>query len=200
VKDEDGWSEGIVTRKLSFSGTCGGRFSAACISFTPMSDWRGRSYFADFAWLPGHLKLLIEIKGYAAHVRDMDRQKYCNELNRETFLYGMGFQVVSFAYDDVEQRPEVCITLLKLVISRYQAAAPPVSRAVLAERELIRLAIQLTGTVRPIDVARHCGVDHRTAVLMLHKLVKKGWLLAKPVGAGERVIAYELAKGVLEYF
>lgn len=42
-------------------------------------DWRGRSYFADFAFLPGAVKLLFEIKGYASHVRDMDRQKYCNE-------------------------------------------------------------------------------------------------------------------------
>ncbi|MNI33641.1 hypothetical protein D3C73_876000 [compost metagenome] len=36
-----------------------------------VTDWRGRSYFADFAWLPGYVKLLIEIKGYASHVRDM---------------------------------------------------------------------------------------------------------------------------------
>ncbi|WP_353057106.1 MULTISPECIES: hypothetical protein [Paenibacillus] len=49
-------------------------------------DWRGISYFCDFAWLPGYVKLIIEIKGYGPHVRDMDRQKYCNELNRETFL------------------------------------------------------------------------------------------------------------------
>ncbi|WP_256710795.1 hypothetical protein [Paenibacillus sp. FSL A5-0031] len=26
-------------------------------------DWRGRSYFADFAWLSGTVKLIIEIKG-----------------------------------------------------------------------------------------------------------------------------------------
>lgn len=26
-------------------------------------DWRGRSYFADFACLPGFVKLLFEIKG-----------------------------------------------------------------------------------------------------------------------------------------
>jgi hypothetical protein len=67
-------------------------------------DWRGRSYFADFAWLPGFVKLLIEIKGYTSHVRDLDRQKFCNELNRETFLHAMGYQVISFAYDDVEQK------------------------------------------------------------------------------------------------
>ncbi|WP_336245707.1 hypothetical protein [Paenibacillus apiarius] len=64
-------------------------------------DWRGRSYFADFAWLPGHVKVIWEIKGYGSHVRDMDRKKYCEELNRDTFLQGLGFRVVSFAYDDV---------------------------------------------------------------------------------------------------
>ncbi|WP_313636662.1 hypothetical protein [Paenibacillus sp.] len=48
-------------------------------------DWQRQTYFADFAFLPGPIKLLFEIKGYAAHVRDMDRLKYCNELNREIF-------------------------------------------------------------------------------------------------------------------
>lgn len=90
-------------------------------------DWRGRSYYADFVWLPGYVKLLIEIKGYSSHVRDMDRQKYCNELNRETFLYAMGYHVISFAYDDVEQRPELCMTLLRMVLGRYQPAEAPVS-------------------------------------------------------------------------
>ncbi len=36
-------------------------------------DWRGKSYFCDFAWLTPHVKLLIEIKGFGPHVRDMDR-------------------------------------------------------------------------------------------------------------------------------
>lgn len=84
-----------------------------------MTDWRSRSYFADFAWLPGYVKILIEVKGYKAHVLDMDRDKYCRELNRETFLYAIGFHVVSFAYDDVAQRPDLCITLLRMVKSRY---------------------------------------------------------------------------------
>jgi hypothetical protein len=68
-------------------------------------DWRGRSYFADFAWISGPVKIIIEIKGYNIHVRDMDRQNYSYELNREMFLYAMGYPVISFSYDDVEQNP-----------------------------------------------------------------------------------------------
>jgi very-short-patch-repair endonuclease len=163
-------------------------------------DWRGRSYFADFAWLPGYVKLLIEIKGYASHVRDMDRTKYCGELNRETFLYAMGYHVISFAYDDVEQRPELCMTLLRLVLGRYQPAEAPVSRVQLMEQEVIRLIIQLARPIRPQDVKEHFSVDYRTAVRTLHNLVDKGWLLPVPTSNQERTARYELKRSVLEYF
>jgi hypothetical protein len=161
-------------------------------------DWRGRSYFADLAWLPGYVKLLFEIKGYATHVRDMDRGKYCSELNRETFLHAMGYSVISFAYDDIEQRPDVCIALLRMVLSRYQTGQPPVSRALLAEKEIIRLAAQLVQPIRPKDVEQHFEIDHKTAVLMLQKLCTKGWLLPSYRGKGERVVRYELARNVLD--
>ncbi|WP_172251664.1 hypothetical protein [Saccharibacillus deserti] len=35
----------------------------------------------------------------------------------------MGFQVISFAYDDADRRPDLCVTLLRMVLGRYQAAA-----------------------------------------------------------------------------
>lgn len=165
-----------------------------------VTDWRGRSYFADFAWLPGYVKLLIEIKGYAAHVRDMDRQKYCSELNRETFLYAMGYHVISFAYDDVEQRPELCMTLLRMVLGRYQPAESPVSRLQLMEQEVIRLTLRLARPIRPLDIEQHFEITYKTAIRLLHGLTEKGWLLPAADGKQQRIVRYELARGVLEYF
>ncbi|ETT54228.1 hypothetical protein C162_05249 [Paenibacillus sp. FSL R7-269] len=163
-------------------------------------DWRGRSYFADFAWLPGYVKLLIEIKGFATHVRDMDRNKYCGELNRETFLYAMGYHVISFAYDDVEQRPELCMTLLRMVLGKYQPAEAPVSRIRLLEQEVIRLTLHLARPIRPQDVKQHFSIDYRTAVRTLRSLSDKGWLLPVATDQQERIARYELNHGVLEYF
>ncbi len=165
-------------------------------------DWRGRSYYADYAWLPygGAVKLIIEVKGFGAHVRDMDRQKYCNELNRETFLQAMGYVVLSFAYDDVEQRPELCMQLLRMVLSRYEPAKAPVSRGVLVEKEIIRLAIQRCGTVRPKDVQAHFEVNVRTATQMLKKLQEKGWLVPVQGASGARTVRYELARNAMDYF
>lgn len=160
-------------------------------------DWRGRSYFADLAWLPGYVKLLIEIKGYASHVRDMDRQKYCNELNSETFLHAMGYQLISFAYDDVEQRPALCIALLRMVLARYQASPSPVTRVQMAEKEVLRLAIQLAEPIRPKDVELHFGIDHRTAVKILKQLCSKGILSPTFNGSGQRIVRYTLVAGGL---
>lgn len=163
-------------------------------------DWRGRSYFADYAFLPGPIKLLFEIKGYAAHVRDMDRLKYCNELNRETFLYGMGYQVISFAYDDVEQRPELCITLLRVVLSRYLIVDAPHGKLLFAEKEIMRLVVRRAGTVRPKDVADYFALDPKTVRLMLMKLCEKGWLTPVTRGIGVKYVEYKLARDVLYYW
>lgn len=163
-----------------------------------ISDWRGRSYFADLAWLPGSSKILLEIKGYGPHVRDMDRQKYCEELNRELFMQGLGFRVLSFSYDDVAQRPDLCIALLRMVLSRYQPDQPAVDLQTRTEREMILLAIQLARFIRPRDIEQHMSMNHRTAVRYLQSLCKKGWLHPIPSGKSQKVMKYELIKSHLD--
>lgn len=162
-------------------------------------DWRGRSYFADFAYLPGPIKFIWEIKGFGPHVQDMDRKKYCDELNRELFLQALGYRVVSFAYDDVAHRPELCITLLRMLLSRYQPGASPVYRAALEENEVIRLALQLARPIRPIDVEQHFEVNHRTAVRLVQSLCGKGWLRPVVSGKGGKLLRYELDRKVWDY-
>lgn len=109
-----------------------------------VTDWRGLSYFCDFGWLHPAIRLVIEIKGFGPHVRDMDRRKYSNELNRETFLTAMGYRVISFSYDDIAERPDLCITLLRMLLAGYLAQERPIGLAALAERETIRLACSLS--------------------------------------------------------
>lgn len=157
-------------------------------------DWRGRPYFGDFAYLPGYLKLIIEIKGFAAHVQEMDRKKYSNELNRELFLQTLGYRVASFSYDDVERRPELCRNLLQTLINRYRAGDQPAERPKFAEMEVIRYAM---GSVQPItttEIARHFCIDNRTAIKILRSLCSKSWLKPIPSGLGQRIHYYELIR------
>ena len=155
-------------------------------------DWKGHPFFCDFAWISSGVKLIIEIKGFGPHVRDMDRQKYCNELNRETFLTGMGFQVISFAFDDVAYRPELCIALLRLVLSRYQPVASPVNLSCVLEREIIRFAFTHGRPLRPIDIENHLGINHRTAVRTLQTLCASGIFEAETRESGKYVVRYHI--------
>src|SRR5690606_19907029 len=138
-------------------------------------------------------------KGYTAHVTDMDREKYCNELNREAFLTGMGFQGVSFAYDDVAKRPDQCIYLLRTVLSRYEAESRKNDPEFYLEREILRLAVFLARPIRPIDVSDHIAMNYRTTVKHLQRLCQKNWL--KPVirGKGHRILYYEVTRKGLEH-
>lgn len=155
-------------------------------------DWMGVPYFCDFAFITSHLKLIIQIKGFGPYASGMDTQQYGYELNRETFLSAMGYQVVSFAYDDVVNRPELCVTLLGLVISRYHADSSSVSVPTVTEREIIRYGCMLARPLRPIDVKTHLRLNHRTALRFLHSLCDKGLLLPVTGSQGKHVVKYEL--------
>lgn len=167
-----------------------------------VTDWRGLRYFCDFVWITSSVKLAIEIKGFGPHVQDMDRRTFCRELNRETFLTAMGFQVISFAYDDVAQRPELCKTLLRMVLGRFTALDTSRSsspRTSIAEREIIRLACTLGRSVRPIDVKNHFDIDHRTAVKALKSLCEQGLMdeIRANSGTGKYAVAYGLRNEAL---
>jgi Protein of unknown function (DUF559). len=155
-------------------------------------DWRGIPYFCDFAWITSSVKLIIEIKGFGPHVRDMDRNKYCYELNRETFLTAMGFQVICFSYDDVAHRPELCITLLRMVLSRYQTLTAFAALASSRDKDLIRLACRLGRPLRPIDVETHFKISHRTAVRLLQACRSRGWMSGVTGKSGKHIVRYQL--------
>lgn len=162
-----------------------------------VTDWRGLTYFCDFAWITSYVKLVIEIKGFGPHVQDMDRRKFCRELNRETFLTAMGFQVISFAYDDVAQRPELCITLLRMVLGRYTSNAEVGAKITVADREIIRLACRLSRAIRPIDVRSYLGLDHRTAVKALQSLCDKQLFEGISGTGGKRIVRYTLKSAAI---
>jgi hypothetical protein len=161
-------------------------------------DWRGRSYFADFCYSPKRWRILIEIKGFGEHVRNMDREKYCRELNREAFLSGIGYRILSFAYDDVAQRPDLCIQLLRIYLSQFESSRVPRDPAYFLELEILRLAVFLARPIRPIDVAKHFKMDYRTVMKRLNRLVEKGWLQPIVRGKGQRIFQYQLTKSGFE--
>ncbi|OMC94480.1 hypothetical protein MKX34_12770 [Paenibacillus sp. FSL R5-0636] len=154
-------------------------------------DWNRKSQFLDFAFLPQTGSSFgIECDGYQSHVKDMDREKFNYSVNRDTFLTGMGWRMIHFSFDDIQQRPEVCRMLLQLVLAPYLARKSASAAILSEEKEVLRFAWRLGKPVRPKDVATHFCINFRTARRLLQSLSEKG--LLKPVNQGERIRYYEV--------
>ncbi|WNS45797.1 hypothetical protein [Paenibacillus sp. MMS20-IR301] len=155
-------------------------------------DWNRKSQFLDFAFLPPNgTRFGIECDGYQSHVKDMDREKFSYALNRDMFLTGMGWKMLHFSFDDIQQRPEVCTMLLQLVLVPYLARKSAGGERLLPEeKEILRLAWQMGKPLRPKDVTDYFQMNFRTARKLLVSLSNKGMLV--PVAGGKGVRSYEL--------
>ncbi|WP_410771746.1 hypothetical protein [Fontibacillus sp. BL9] len=146
-------------------------------------DRNRKSQFLDFAFLPPFGKFGLECDGFQSHIKDMDREKHCYALNRDTFLTGMGWKMIHFSFDDVQYRPEICRMLLQLVISPHLIRAEFPQSLHPIEKEILRLAWSLGRKIRPKDVADFMHMDFRTARRWLRSLADKDLLNPVQIGA-----------------
>ncbi|MGZ9585543.1 BlaI/MecI/CopY family transcriptional regulator [Paenibacillus marinisediminis] len=158
-------------------------------------DWNRKSQFLDFAFITPFGQFGIECDGFQSHVKDMDREKFSYSLNRDTFLTGLGWRMIHFSFDDVQQRPEVCRMLLQLAIGPYLLHNYTENRTTKKEKELLHLAWQLGRPIRPKDVCDAWGIDYRTVRKLLHSATEKGWL--EPISKGRTIRYYKLKENSL---
>jgi len=164
-----------------------------------IADWRGKKFFVDLMWRSGKMQIAFEIKGYGPHVEQTDRTRYRRELNRELFLQGMGIQVVSIPYDELEENAELVKTFIRLIVAPYLGEDfRKNSEYSRLEREMMRLALRLGRVIRPADAKRELGIDYRTAIKYLRKLIEKGKFRPVPVGRSGRIGRYEYVGSFLD--
>lgn len=159
-------------------------------------DWNRKSQFLDFAFLPPFGRFGLEVDGFQSHVKEMDREKFSYALNRDTFLTGMGWKMIHFSFDDVQQRPEVCIMLLQMLIGPYLIRSRSAGPITAAEKDVLQLAWSLGRPIRAKDVADACQVNYRTARKRLQALVHLGAL--RPIVRSKYASSYELNEEMLE--
>lgn len=165
-----------------------------------VADYSGASRFLDFAYLRGGIKLAIEIDGFAAHAKNIDRRRFAYNLHRQNVLTLDRWDILRFAYDEIEQHPRRCQrTIQQYMGSRFAsnlngAGESPRIKAI--EREIIRLARGLPRPLTPTDVGQHLDVSRPTVYRHLRKLVSRGVLI--PASGTARIRTYRLADGVSE--
>jgi len=156
-----------------------------------VSDWRGRPYYIDLVWKPGQVKYAIEIKGYGPHVTHMDRIRYRQELNRETFLQIAGYRVIAVPYDDLEECPDLTRSLIRSLLIPNAAGSTEGSGFSRQEHEVMQILIHWDGVIRPADLVNELGWNRRTVTKCMRSLCDKKKLRPVTAGGSTRVSRYE---------
>jgi very-short-patch-repair endonuclease len=159
-----------------------------------VKDWRGRSYFVDFMWMVGAIRIVFEIMDYGSH--GTDRSKYRRDLNRGLFLQAQDCMVYSISLDEMKENPSFILSAVQNILAPYLAAVNGKTGAIerkysKIERDLMRAAIRNNRVIRPTKAARELELHKMTVIKHCRKLVEKGKFRAVSRGKSERIIYYE---------
>ncbi|MBB6633077.1 hypothetical protein [Cohnella thailandensis] len=159
-----------------------------------VKDWRGRSYFVDFMWIVGFLRIVFEIMDFGSH--GTDRSKYRRDLNRGLYLQSQECIVFYISLDELKENPDFILATLRNTLAPYLLAQPKRSgsaeyRYSKIERELMRTAIRNNRVLRPSEAAKRLELHKMTVIKYCRLLVDKGKFRAMAQGASGRVTSYE---------
>jgi hypothetical protein len=154
-------------------------------------DFREGKRYLDFAYVHDGLRLAIEIDGFNTHAAGVSRWQFSDNLVRQNHLVLDGWHVLRFSYDDVKDKPRMCIQMLQQFFGALlgHAKANEVSADEILEAEILKYARQLGRPVRPIDVARYLQIgEKRTKAILLRMLANQK--LAKHGSGEQRIRCY----------
>lgn len=152
-------------------------------------DWRGRSYFVDFAWICGNFTICIEVMDYGSH--GTDRTKYRMDLNRMLYLQSQSYLVIPIALDELKENPAFILGVMRNILTPYfHLPKDPLAKFSKIDRAILRCAIRNHRVIKPAKAATELEIHKQTIIKYCRKLVEKGKLRPIPGNDG-RVYAYE---------
>ncbi|MFX3636311.1 MAG: DNA-binding response regulator [Candidatus Pristimantibacillus sp.] len=161
-----------------------------------VSDFRDGTRFIDFAYIRHSLRLAIEIDGFQTHAANINRWQFSDSRIRQNHLIIDGWTILRFSYDDIKDKPMMCIQLLQQFMgSRLPEQSIDTNVTNLLENEIIRLALHLGRPLKPVDVRKHLQISKQKTSTIICAMVKSHKLL--PDGTGtQRVYSYKLNRAM----
>lgn len=162
----------------------------------PFKDFKGGQRYADFVYVRGGMKLVIEIDGFTTHARDITPGEFDDHLMRHNDLVLSGWLLLRFSAAQVSQRPLICQRQLKQAIGHWwsitqtSAAGAHNDLWQLRLQQVTRIALQQGGSVRPVDLTSGLGTHPRTAAKWLKRFEQTGAL--QPAKGQKRTTRYIL--------
>ncbi|WP_308635073.1 winged helix-turn-helix domain-containing protein [Paenibacillus silvisoli] len=160
-----------------------------------LQDLQGGTRFVDLAYLPPlPYRLALEADGFGPHARDVNRWRFADNLRRQNHLLIDGWHLLRFSFDDITEKPRRCQQTLLMGLAKWGGITRHAAELSLDvyERALLHVMQEIWGEVTPTIAAEKLGLNTKTAIKHLKKLVEKG-LLKTEISSTGRIMRYRLA-------
>jgi hypothetical protein len=152
-----------------------------------ISDFKDGLRFIDFAFFIFAFRIAIEIDDYGTHIQKVSRWQHSDHCLRQNHLTMDGWKILRFTYDDIKDRPRMCIQIIQQLIGKLSGTQIiPYEQITIEEKELISLSLRLDRNMTPKDVCAFLKIKQEKARKLLHNLLEKDLLV--PAGKGEKRI------------
>ncbi len=157
-----------------------------------VKDFKDGVRYIDLVYITPSFRIAIEIDGYGPHERDVDREGFADERDRQTDLCIDRWELIRFSTDRVKNKPRTCQTRVRLMLEACRGEAEWASGFSLEELEIVRMIRRNPYGIRRADVEERLRICNRTAGKLLHGLVKRQVLMSAEADR-ERIHRYVLA-------
>jgi hypothetical protein len=163
----------------------------------PLKDFKGGDRFVDFVYIQEGMRFIFEIDGFTTHARDISPGEFDDHLLRQNELILSGWFLLRFSANQVERKAEYCQKQILQAIGHWWSLSHlKESKGAYSWQErkkrICQMALSKKGVLRTKDIEIEFGLNHRTALNWLQRMVKQELLI--PVRPNQRVIGY-LLKG-----
>jgi len=159
-------------------------------------DFKDGTRYLDFAYMTEGFKICIEIDGFSAHWRDINRTQFADHLMRQNHLVIDGWCVLRFSYDDIMERPRMCQQIIQQLLGRLGAKLDTKVELTLTEQAILQLAHSIAKPLSPKFVVQQLGLHRTTVYKHIQLLVGKKLLIPVRTDA-KRICGYRLNKANL---
>ncbi|RED56568.1 DNA-binding response regulator [Cohnella lupini] len=162
-----------------------------------VKDFKDGRRYLDFTYVTQGFKICIEIDGFGPHWRDINNDKFSDNLMRQNHLVIDGWFVIRFSYRDILEKPRVCQQIIHqlLGVLGIQQAINQINLT-LTEQAIINLASTTPDPITPIFITRTLNLHRTTVFKHIKSLVEKELLLPMRSNV-KRVCSYRLNKALL---
>lgn len=160
-------------------------------------DFKDGWRYLDFAFIVNAVLICIEIDPFGTHFRNIDRNRYDDNLHRHNDLVLDDWKIFRFSLDDIKNNPRRCQQTLMQAVAKWGLE----DTSNLLHLHPIEYAVwkwveSNEGMVTPISVARALRINRETSAKYLKLLVIKGLILPASKD-GKKVMRYQANSSVI---